>query len=187
MARETILTNDGLVTAAMLIKNRADLWVVLGRQTAWGDEDIPDSPTQGTHDIEEPLVAIKAQTISLVREVSYGDYGLLSPASRVVAYSDTGYVYLELVPDVEAYEKVAKAIYVDILYSPSLGMPEGEFRIYGAYSGLTPAAGYENAEWLAPGNVEDWGLLVNLSHGKVYQPTESGRAVQIPMLIEFNF
>ena len=187
MARETITTNGGLVTAAMLVKNRANMWVVLGKQTAWTDEEKPDSPSQGTSDIIEPLVAIKAQTSILCREVSSGDYELLSPNDRALVYSETGYVYLELVPDEDAYEKAAKMIYIDAVYAPLVGMPEADFRIYGTYSGLIPAAGYENAEWLSPINVDSYGLLINLSHGKVYQQTELGRAVQIPMLIEFNF
>ena len=187
MARETILTNDALVTAAVLVKNRGDMWVTLGKQTAWDNEDLPDSPDQDTHDIEEPLVAIKAQIQSLVIEVSSEDYDLLSPANRAIAYSETGYVYLELVADEDAYEKVAKQIYVEATYAPLIGMPEADFRIFGVYSDLIPAAGYESAAWLSPVNIEDYGLLVNLSHGKVYLQTESGRAVQIPMLIEFNF
>lgn len=186
MARETILTYDGLVTAGLLVKNRGNIWVVLGRQTPWLDEDIPDAPTQGTSSIEEPLVAIRASIQSMVREVSSTDYNLLSPSNRAIAYSESGYVYLELVDDSLAYDSLARMVYVEATYAPLLGMPSGDFRIYGACSGLEPAAGYENADWLEPGNIDDFGLLIQLSHGKVYSHTESGGVVQIPMLIEFN-
>lgn len=189
MSRETIITNDGLVLAAKLVKNNADMWVVLGKQTAWTDEASPDEPAATTHSITEPLVAIKAQTKSLAREVSEDDYNDLSANARAMAYSSTGYVYLELVSDDEAYEKAATQIYIEVVYAPLIGMPEGDFRAFGVCSGLVPADGYENAEWLAPINVKDgdYGLLVNLSHGIVYTQTDSGRAVRIPILVEYEF
>lgn len=187
MARETLVTYDALVEASRLLKNRGNIWVVLGRQNAWTDEDVPDSPTPGTHDIEEPFVAIRAQTASMAREVSLEDYNLLSAANRAIGFSETGYVYLELVPDVDADTKIARLIYVEAVYAPFQGMPEADFRIYGAYSRLQPAAGYENHDWVAaPTHVEDFGLLLNLSHGRAYTQVESGRAVTIPLLIELK-
>jgi hypothetical protein len=188
MARETILTNYAQVEAARLIKNRADMWVVLGRQTPWSDEAMPDAPSPATTDIEEPIVAIKANTTSLCREVSSEDYALLDSNLRAVAYADSGYVYLELVPDEDAFTKTAKMIYVEVVYAPFLGMPEADFRIYGIYSGLTPDAGYEGSDWLAPINIDanNYGMLLNISHGIVYLQTDPGRAVTIPMLIEFT-
>lgn len=189
MARETIITNDGLVLAALLVKNRSDIWVVLGRQTAWSDDAVPDEPAAATHAITEPLVAIRARIKSLAREVTEGDYNNLGANDRAVAYSETGYVYLELVSDAEAYEKVATQIYVEVIYAPLLGMPSGSFRAIGACSGLVPADGYENAEWLLPINVKDadYGILLNLSHSTAYEHTESGLAVRVPFLIEYEF
>ena len=183
MARETITTYGGLIQAAILLKNNADLWIVTGRQTAWSDEDIPDSPTPGTTDVEEPLVALKCLSPIMAREVSLEDYNAISPSYRRVHYNEQGIVYFELVPDVDAFTKNATNIYCEAVYAPLLGHPEGDFRIYGVYSGLNPAAGYETAEYLAPANVDIYGLLLTLSHGKVYETTETGRAVTIPMLI----
>lgn len=184
MARETITTYGALIEAGLLLKNRADLWIVLGRQTVWSDEDVPDSPTPGTETIEEPLVALKCTVAMMAREVSEEDYNELSPSYRTKQYNEQGEVFLELVDDVDAVTKNATMIYCEATYAPLLGHPEGDFRIYGACSDLTPVAGYETAEYLAPANVGDYGLLIQLSHGKVYETTETGRAVTIPMLIQ---
>ena len=61
-----------------------------------------------------------------------------------------------------------------------------DFRQYSVFMDLTPAAGYESADWLAPGNVDDYGILAYSNKRAAIAVNSSGPIVVLPALIELR-
>jgi hypothetical protein len=167
------------------MKNGEDLWVVMGKTSAWTDEESPDTPLPGDITIVEPIVAIKIATKYVCKEITEEAYLLLAGAERAVVVIDETMVYLQLVDDEDAYTEAARYLYLKVTYDPVIEAHPSftSFRVYYVTSGLTPAAGYESADWLAPANVDDYGLVEYENSGLSIL---GGTAISLPVIIEFR-
>jgi hypothetical protein len=164
MSAHATTTYLGRVKRALAFK-ALTLWFGMGRSaTPWPDENNPPSPAPGDSDISEALFFAKPEVKSLCRPLSQGDWELLAPDARVPR-SING-VYYALVADVDAYDEIARWVYLRGVMDVELSHPAGTFRQTAVFSDLVPDAGYEAATWLLPVNVDDRGSMEWIDNNK---------------------
>ena len=61
-----------------------------------------------------------------------------------------------------------------------------EFRQYSLFVDLIPAAGYQDADWLAPDNIDDYGILAYSNKRAKILVSSSGPIVILPILLEMR-
>jgi hypothetical protein len=167
------------------MKQGDDLWVVMGKTSEWTDEDDPDTPAPGDATIVEPIVAIKPIINTMAVEVTESAYNALQEGFRAAVSIEGVVKYLELVADEDAYDRYARYLYIKALYDPIIaGHPAfTSFRVYYLTSGLVPSAGYEDADWLVPDNIDDYGLNEYENAGtKILD----GVAIVLSVVLEFR-
>jgi hypothetical protein len=144
---KTIETIQGRVRRTELFYNDStDLYMAIGRTSAWVDENDPPSPTGEETNVEEIIGFKKVDQEILVVQDSVG--GTLN---------FRGQKWREL-PVGDIYTEECHWIYVSAsLYGDSL--PLDTFRQIGLYSGLTPHQDYVGNDYLLPYQVEDRGVL----------------------------
>ena len=170
------------------LKTNYDLWFVVGQTGDWSnDGDSPEPFAPGDTSIATPVVAIKPAVTSLCREVSSGDYALLAEGQRASVVIEGVTHYFAFVADEDYLIEYARFLYAHAIYSTPLGHPSpdtGSFRQYSVHCSLTPAAGYEDADWLAPANIDDYGILLYSNKREAIDVNSSGPIVVLPMLLE---
>ena len=169
------------------LKTNYDLWFVVGQTGDWTAEPAPNSFAPGDTSIATPVVAIKPAVVSLCREVSEVDYNLLLEGQRASVVIEGVTHYFAFVADEDYLTEYARFLYAHAIYSTPLGHPSpdtGSFRQYSVHCSLTPAAGYEDADWLAPANIDDYGILLYSNKREAIAVNSSGPIVVLPMLLE---
>ena len=169
------------------IKTNHEFWVVIGQTDDWTSEPTPDAFAPGDTSIADPVVAIKPAVLSLCREVSEVDYLLLAEGQRASVVIEGVSHYFAFVADEDYLTEYGRFLYLHAIYSTPLGMPSpstGSFRTYGLYADLVPSAGYESADWLAPANIDDYGILLYSNRREAIAVNSSGPIVICPILIE---
>ena len=185
MDRIGIVNYSGSIAAGIAVKELPSIWIVLGKTSAWDNEDSPDSPLPGNNNVVEPFVAISPAILSMSAIVTLDEYNALGDSNRTTCIVGDTLVYLQLVDDVDAYDSVAKYLYIRAVFDPIIAqMPSADyFRVYYAVFGLIPAAGHENAPWISDANVESYGRILYENSGTKQQGTGM---MDIPLLLEFN-
>jgi hypothetical protein len=180
-----VLKYKSRVKRALEAKLSDDIWVVLGQTSTWDDEDSPDIPLPETDEVIEPFVAIRPCVKSLAKDITLSEYELLSDTNRGVVFIDGVANYFELVPDASAYDELARFLFIKAIFDPIIiGHPSEEyFRTYYATSGLIPSRGYEHATWLAPDNIDDYGMVEYESSGTKLSGTVS---IVLPIVLHFS-
>jgi hypothetical protein len=171
------------------LKTNHEFWVVIGQTDDWTSEPTPDAFAPGDTSIADPVVAIKPAVLSLCREVSEADYNLLLEGQRASVVIEGVSHYFAFVADEDYLTEYARFLYMHAIYSTPLGMPSpssGDFRQYSVYLDLTPAAGYESADWLEPANVDDYGILAYSNKREAIAVNSGGPIVIVPVLIELR-
>lgn len=171
------------------LKTNHDFWVVVGQIDEWGDPDTPAPFVPGATDIDDPIVAIRPAVISLCREVSQSDYnGLLEGQRACVSIEGVSH-YFAFVSDENYLSEYARFLYLHAIYSTPLGMnppSTGSFRQYSVFLDLVPAAGYEDADWLVPANIDDYGILAYSNRRVKIDVDATGPIVVLPCLLELR-
>ena len=171
------------------LKTNHEFWIVVGQTGEWVAEPAPDAFAPGDSDIENPVVAIRPAVLSLCREVSESDYNLLAEGHRASVTIEGVPHYFAFVSDGDYLVEYARFIYMHAIYSTPLGMPSpssGSFRQYSIFADLVPAAGYEQADWIAPANIDDYGILAYSNKRAPISVNSSGPIVVLPALIELR-
>ena len=171
------------------LKTNHTLWFVIGQTGDWAAEPSPDAFAPGNDTIATPVVAIKPAVTSLCREVSSGDFALLAEGQRASVIIEGVTHYFAFVADADYLTEYARFLYSHAIYSTPLGHPSpgsGSFRQYSVYLDLVPAAGYESADWLAPANIDDYGILAYSNKREAIDVNSSGPIVVVPMLMEIR-
>ena len=172
------------------LKTNHEFWIVIGQTDAWDNEgDTPEPFAPGDTSIATPVVAIKPAVLSLCREVSEADYNLLLEGQRASVVIEGVTHYFAFVADEDYLTEYGRFLYMHAIYSTPLGMPSpssGTFRSYSVHCSLTPAAGYEDADWLAPANIDDYGILLYSNKREAIAVNSSGPIVVVPCLIELR-
>lgn len=170
-----ITTYDGRIQRALNMKNGNDLWVAVGRTTAWTNESSPPDEDPATTAIDEAIVYVQPGVISLAKTVASGED---------VEVGGQKYAF---VADGNAFTEEARYLYIKGVFDPDSnpGQPAANFRQHGLYSGLTPAAGHETEQWLAPADVSDAGLLEYYENHTV-KSLGAGESREIHIVIEFR-
>lgn len=171
------------------LKTNHEFWFVLGQTGDWVAEPSPDAFAPGDTTIATPIVAIKPSVLSLCREVSQVDYEALLESQRASVVIEGVTHYFAFVEDANYLTEYARFLYMHAIYSTPLGHPSPsteEFRQYSVFVDLVPAAGYEDADWLAPGNIDDYGILAYSNKRAKIEVDSSGPIVVCPCLVELR-
>lgn len=168
-----VSTYKGRANRAKLLYEDSTFWMAVGRTTAWPTELAPPSPSVSSIEVEEAIVYVKAEVVSLCKTIS---------SNPDVTVRGQGYKY---VLPVDAVEEFARFIYIRARFDPSNGQPYDTFRQIGVFSNLEPTQAHANDLWLAPANVLDEGILEYIENNA---PTvmNLNRQEVIQVIIEFR-
>jgi len=168
-----ITTYSGRARRALLHKTNSTYWVAVGRTTPWGDDLAPPSPNPSVVDIEEAIIFVKAEYVSLAKFVQSG--------GDVIVKGDR----YSFVQDGDAILEQARFLYIRGRFDPSQGQPYGTFRQIAVFSNVVPATGHEDDTWLAPADISSRGVLEYIDNKPPTQmDTESEEVIQA--IIEFR-
>lgn len=130
-------------------------WVIIGRTTAWANEQAPPAVTPDANSIEEPICAVKA-VVSWV---------VLDPNGTIQFIDENGqYIYFtELTTEQQVLDQSAQLI---MLSGTVSGAQTGNvtFRQLGFSTDLVPAAGHENDSFLLDADVSSYGQLESIEN-----------------------
>lgn len=158
---------------ALLHKQNSTYWVAIGRTTPWPNEDSPPLPSPGTNDIEEAIVFVRPQLVSLAKAVlADGDVEIDGQQFAFVA-------------DEDAVAEAGRFLYIKAVFNPADGIPTANFRQRAVFTELAPAAGHELDQWLAPANVSARGVMEYLAHTTM-RSLGPGEQRVIELVIEFR-
>ena len=142
----------GCAENALLLYNNSTFWMGIGRTTAWPTELAPPSGSVSATTLEEPIVYVKAETVSLCKVIT---------SNPDVTVRGQGYKYV--LPN-DAIAEFARFIYIKARFDPSEDQPYATFRQIAIFSNLEPTQAHINDLWLAPANVLDVGVIKYLEN-----------------------
>lgn len=169
--------------------NAQNVFIVAGQQSAWDADPDVDPMTPGTTTPSEPVVAIQPYLITMAAEVTEGDYELLDLNKRTILTISGVIKYFEFIDNEDIYTRNANYYLAIAAYNPALGHPTptgDNFRAYYLAIDVEPAAGYENASYLEPAQVEDYGKVFYANHGTAIPIGVGEFSVDLPVLIEMR-
>jgi len=151
----------------MKLHQADSMWVVIGKDTPWINELAPPTVPNDQVTVIEPLAAKKAQ----VKWVKEDDAGAIIFTDAF----DNERRFLEVTDIEEMVEDQHKLVLVIGQFTATqLSADDIEsYRIVGFVSGLVPAEGHEEDEYLEAADVEDWGIVEALDYDKVQNVTSN--------------
>ena len=165
------LMYDGAVYRALKFKTEVNIWVAIGRTTAWTNEASPPVVTKTTKDITEAITYVRPVTVSLAKTAEDGD----------ITIDGVGY---DLVAD-GLDDQDARFLYLKTVFNPNLGQAYGDFRQIAVYADLDTATGHDADDWVNPSNVIDPGTLCYL-HNDTVTLMSPVRTQTIELVLEFK-
>lgn len=145
------------------LQNGDDTYIVLGGTSAWPDDDngkaeneegftVPSIPL-GTITVDEKFCAIKASV-----------YWGIEDEDGTIEYRDNDGVLTTFGTLNTASDVITEQSGIVIVQAGALGnqIAVTSFRKMGVYTGLVPAAGHENDDFLLAANITSWGVLESL-------------------------
>ena len=159
------------VDRAISFVNKTNLFLGIGKQTPWVDEDVPQVPSINTLTIVEPLGFIKVELQQLV----------VPDESGTIEYRDGNW---KAVSEEDAFTLNSKWVYVSA-YLKYAEFPLGSYRQIGLFSGLQRAEGVDVGQViLLPSEVADTGILHIIDNRKVTTRQEEQKE-HINFILEF--
>lgn len=172
MAITTLYSN---IDAAISLQERMDsTYLVIGKKTAWTDDDNPPAEVDTTTSLSEVIGYKKLKQLSLARPLAEGE----DPETLrfpVVTYGGKSWA---LIPKEEAYAESARWLYMEAELYPD-DLPLGPYRQKGIHVGVVPHEGITKQS-LLPSEVSNPGIL------KFYENKEPQyRAASVYVLEQF--
>lgn len=150
MAIETIASH---VEAAKSAKAQLPyLWYVMGRSSAWSDEEIPPAEDMYQDHIDEIIGAKKFEKAQLVRPINSNEDILTAD----IIYKSQGWKFIA---DEDAIKERARYLYLEVNIEPG-DLPYSVYRQIGIYKNLVPITGAATQNTLRPSEIADTGLLI---------------------------
>lgn len=146
-----IATNNSRVYASLQLRAKeASTYLVIGKTSAWTNEDAPPQADPNTTTLQEVVGYKKVTKMSLCRPFVEGETTTLP----TVTYGAKKYV---LVPDAQAYTQKAMMVYIE---AEIVGeeLPLGTYRQVGIHTDVTPKSGVTKKA-LLPTEVSSTGVL----------------------------
>lgn len=189
MSRSVVSTISYKVWNGLNLVNATNPFIVVGQVSDWENEPTPDDADNTLATPDEPVVAIKPYLITLAVSVTAEAYALLDPSVRSIASVNGVIVYLEHITENDAYDRGATFFLAKSYYDLALGHPAPStdgFRAYYYCTDVTPATGYEAADYLEPAQVDDYGLLFYVNNGPEIPITGGEFSTDLTVLIELR-
>lgn len=150
--------------ARMIAKQAPNIYIGLGKSTAWKDEDkVPDSNPDATA-LTEPIVYTKAQNVSLCQPVSDDN----NTGSSII-FGGSKY---KVVSVLEELNPAANCVYATANFSYEDLKSEIQFRQVGLYIGLRPKSGVTSTI-ITPLQIDDLGTLLSIQNMKLANITKT--------------
>lgn len=146
--------NSHIYTAIQMQQNLNSAYLVIGRKTAWANDNNPPEEDIKTDKLEEIIGYKKLKQYSLARPLNVGETAETAPY-QTVTYN--GLVWV-LIPVEKAYEEKAHWLYVTAEILPT-DFPTGMYRQVGVNVGLQPTSGVTKPN-LLPTEVFNSGVLL---------------------------
>lgn len=143
MAGANVYSGD--VLSGLDFKNNHEIWIAVGRTSAWTDENNPPDEDRNDSDITEIVGFKKADVVSLAKQDGGG----------AIEFNGQNYT---LVSDGNAYTETARFVYIKASLEYDT-FPVVTFRQTAIYADLTPASGHESDDPILPADVSDNGIL----------------------------
>jgi len=153
------LKNHRLKDAIRLKNYNADnSWIVLGQSSAWPNDSSPPAELLSASDVPNKFGAVKA----ILRWAVEDDAG-------TILYNDGSTVrkFLEIDTEEEVLAEDPaniKVIATATIHSNELAV--SAYRAFGISTDLVPADGYEEDNFVASANIDEWGTVECLHHAK---------------------
>ena len=143
-----VTTLSGHVCRAIDFFNNNAVYIGVGRQTAWKDENKPDAPKVNMTEIEEPIGFKKVEKKYLV---------VPDDTNGTIIYRDGKWT---IIPVSEAFSRVARWVYIECTLNYD-EIPLGVYRQVGVLSELGKASGVADTKnALAASEVASQGHLL---------------------------
>lgn len=156
--RRPIITNAAHVARAISFLNSGDIYLGIGKTSAWSDNEddtdfIPPEPDINATNLEELIGMKKAERVTLVRPDEAGD----------IAYSGLKFKTVNIE---QAVSEKARWILIEATIAFN-ELPPTDYRQIGVFSHVKTKPGSLNKEVLLPKDIEDVGILEVLNNRKV--------------------
>jgi len=153
------------IAAAILLQQRHEgAYLVLGKTSAWDNENNPPEEDPNTEAVSEVIGYKKVKQFSLARPLNTNE----TTSYPVVTYGGQQWV---LVPADKAYAEKARWVYVEAEVLPE-DFPLGEYRQVGVHLDLVPKSGVTKQN-LLPSEVESPGQLQFFENKELQNRTSS--------------
>jgi hypothetical protein len=148
-----IILYDRLVQKALELEAK-DIWFAFCLETtAWYDDASPTAVVSTDNTTPEAYLFVQATYKALCKSITEEAYDLLPDEDRLL-HGGAWYAY---VADEDAYDELARFLYVKTTIDCTDEHPAGVFRQVKIFTGLTPTTGHESDTWLLPEDVDDNG------------------------------
>lgn len=149
-----ISTLNSHIEAALNLQGRVNsAYMVLGKTSAWSDEQNPPNETESVSELTEVIGYKKVSRFSLARPLASGET-VENVGFPTVTYSGQTWV---LIPRDQAYTQKARWLYVEAEIHPN-EFPLGMYRQVGLHLGVVPSTGVSKQN-LRPNEVANKGIL----------------------------
>ncbi|AII28067.1 virion structural protein [Bacillus phage Bobb] len=160
-------TKSHIADAIQLQAKYESAYLVIGKSTAWTDEENPPEEVADVETVQEVIGYKKVKNFSLARPLATGE-DEETVGFPVVSYRDQKWA---LVPVSKAYEEKARWVYIEAEIQPD-EFPNGEYRQVGIHVDLVPKNGLTKQN-LLPSEVTDVGTLRFYENRKAYNLTSN--------------
>lgn len=157
----------------------ANLWLSMGRTTAWQDESIPPAENMDTSHLDEITGFKRFDKAQLVAPLT-ADFDMSKVYGDAVIYKGQQW---ENVADEDAYKKGARYLYLEAQIEPEM-LPYAVYRQIGVFRGLKPQSGWERATALYPQQVTDMGMLMGYDN-RLSQRYANNVTIKEQIILEF--
>lgn len=126
--------------------------------------------------------------LSLCREVSEADYNLLLEGQRASVVIEGVTHYFAFVADEDYLTEYGRFLYMHAIYSTRRYAVtfKRDIQILQCSLLTCSAAGVRSADWLAPANIDDYGILLYSNKRAAIAVDSSRSVVCLPVLVELR-
>lgn len=148
------MTESGHVNRALGFMDVESIFVGIGKQSQWEDEQNPSEPTGNESTIQEIIGYKKIFSKRLVKQDPEGDIRYKGQNWSVVSREN-------------AFKEGAKWVMLEVFLEYDELPVNVQYRQVGIFTGLVPQVGYEKTEALLPAQVKNKGIMEVIDNRKV--------------------
>lgn len=147
----TMIPSISRTGRAVDFANNTNIWIGLGRTTAWDDEENPPTPSSSATTLDEPVLYKKANVVMVEEDSAEG---------TILVYQGEILKKYSTIATSSAITAGISSVYVTTtFFDTDFESPSITYRQTGIFSSLIAAEGYSADTTLTPDKVEYAGVL----------------------------